>query len=311
MCMYNILFIATESSIETTSQQNLETRSKKEGLYSLIKKKKGLYEELRDHGNDEEELLYDQTCEIQREFNYLFTKVIRKLVSEKVNPREFIRFLKREPGSLFEVESSKLQEVANDLVAVTEIVEDYCSWFNHSLLGQIIKIFCEGDKKIQKAHKEYCTHLQKYCRHRLRDFRKKKIFTSGRENGEKMLVKVDKMWDKIEIKHLEEVVYNIAKILKVQRYLLDLSSVEEGCVQLTLLVPVCIADAVFPLTAEQEAEMMEIGVTDLQCRSYHFPHKVCNRTHSEKNLPLPVCTYAIAELCDSNCKCHFSLCVLM
>jgi len=280
--MYNILFIATESSIETTSQQNLETSSKKEGLYSLIKNKKGLYEELRDHGNDEEELLYDQTREIQREFNSLFTKVIRNLVSQGVNPREFIQFLKREPGSLFEVESSKLQEVADDLFAIIDIVEDYCSWLNHSLLGQIIEIFCEGNKHIKNAHKEYYAHLQKYCRHRLRNFRRRNIFTSRRKNGAKMLVKVDKMWDSIEIKHLEEVVYNIAQILKVKRYLLDLSSVEQGCVQLTLLVPICIADAVFPLTAEQEAYMKEIGVTDLQCGSYHFPHKVCNKTHSEK-----------------------------
>ena len=38
-----------------------------------------------------------------------------------------------------------------------------------------------------------------------------------------------------------------------------------------------------PLTAEQEAAMMEIGVTDLQCGSYHFSQQV---THLQLQ-----CTY--------------------
>jgi len=89
--------------------------------------------------------------------------VRKNLVSQGVTAKEFVLFLKKVPGyddkSLFGTEVSKLNE-ASDLVDVFEIVGDRCSWFNHLFIEQIIKMYCKGNKKIEKAHKEYCTHLQ-------------------------------------------------------------------------------------------------------------------------------------------------------
>jgi len=198
-------------------------------------------------------------------------------VSQGVTAKEFVLFLKKVPGyddkSLFGTEVSKLNE-ASDLVDVFEIVGDRCSWFNHSFIEQIIKMYRKGNKKIEKAHKEYCTHLQRYCKRRVRKCPLKNEFGSGGKKDIRMVMKVDREWDNIRIEHVEEVVFNVARILNVQRHVLTLSSVQYGCAQLTLLVPSYLPDAVFPLTAQQEAFMVEIGVTHLQCRSYHFSHQV-------------------------------------
>jgi len=89
-----------------------------------------------------------------------------------------------------------------------------------------------------------------------------------------MLLKVDREWESIQIEQLEEVILNLAHILKVRRRTLHLYSIEHGCVQLTLTIPIYISEAHFPLTAEEEMNLLEMGVTDLQCGSYHFSQQV-------------------------------------
>ena len=209
--------------------------------------------------------------------NILFATVCEDLVNQRVDVEMFVLFLMNVPGyggkSLFDTEVSKLRE-ATRLVDVFKIVSDRCSWFNHSLVEQIIKKYCKGNKEVEKAHKEYCTHLKKYCKQRVRKFPLKKKFGSRGKKDVPMDIKVDREWDNIRIEQLEEVVFNVARILDVQRHVLMLSSVQQGCAQLTLLVPSYLPDAVLPLTAQQEASMVEIGVTDLQCGSYHFSQQV-------------------------------------
>lgn len=263
---------------ETSSQQSLAACSESNGsngIYSMVKADPlATSKEFQDI--DEEELIIE-THDVRCEFNILLTKVRRFLMTQGVSVRDFVLFLKKMPGyagkSLFETEFSKLCE-ASDLVDVFEIVGDYCSWFNHSFLGQVIKTYCEGNKKIEKAHKDFCAQLQRYCKHRVKKCPLKNGFGSGGKKDAKMVIKVDREWDDIRIEQVEEVLFNVAQILNVRRYLLKLSSVDQGCVQLTVLVPSYIPDAMFPLTAEQEAALIGIGVTDLQCESYHFCFKV-------------------------------------
>ena len=149
-------------------------------------------------------------------------------MSQGVTAKEFVLFLKKVPGyddkSLFGTEVSKLNE-ASDLVDVFEIVGDRCSWFNHSFIEQIVKMNCKGNKKIEKAHKEYCTHIQRYCKHHVRKCPLKNEFGSGGKRDVKMVRK----WDNIQIEQVEEVVFNVARILNVERCVLTLSSAQQGC----------------------------------------------------------------------------------
>lgn len=225
---------------------------------------------------DEDELI-NETRDIQGEFNVLFTKVHSFLTSSKVTVDAFVLFLEKVPGyggkSLFDEEISDLRK-ATTLSSAFRIVRNRCSWFNHSFLGDMIEAYCEDNRRIEKAHKDYCLHLQRYCKHRVKMCPLKNGYGYGGKKDKKLVMKVDRKWEEIQLRELEEVTFNLAHILKVPRHSLHLCSVKNGCVQLTLLVPSYIPDTVFPITTEQETAMMKMGVTDLQCGSYHLSCQV-------------------------------------
>ena len=275
---------ATSPHVET--QQSLNGHR---GIYSKVKDDPLFVEQLQAISINEDKLsiekaeddLVFETHDIRGKFHVLFTNVRRFLMKTGVTVKDFVAFLKEVPGygrkSLLNTEViSKLYE-APDLIDVFDTVRDYCSWFNHSLLGLIIDVYCKDDRRIKKEHEEYYSHLQKYCKHRVKKCPLKNGFGHGRKKDRELVMKVDKEWEEIRIEQLEEVVLNISRILKVPRYTLKLCSVANGCVQLTLLVSNHISDAVFPLSIEQATSMMKMGVIDLQCDNYHFSCQVCTQ----------------------------------
>ena len=218
-----------------------------------------------------------ETHNIQSEFNKVFTKVRKLLENQRVTVDDFVFFLENVPGyggkSLFDADISDLREATN-LTSAFRIVRHRCSWFNYSFLGDIIEMFCEGEKEIVVAYKNYRAHLQSYCKGRAEKVPFKNGFGQGGKKDEVLAFKIDRNWEKIQIEQLEEVIFNLAHILEVQRAILHLYCVKEGSVQLTLLVPSYIPGTVFPLTTKQEEAMLEMGISDLWCGTYHFSCQV-------------------------------------
>ena len=231
-------------------------------------------------GLELEDELMIETLTIRNKFNVLFTKVRRFLMEKGVSVKDFMLFLKNMAGyprkSLPDTKISTLFN-SSDLIDVFATISDYCSWFNHSFLGEIIDAYSRSDEEIRKAHQDFCSNLRTYCEHRVKRIPFKDGFdVKTKEGFVPMILKVDREWEHIQVKQLEEVILSLADILGVPRHALHLKTIEDGCVQLTLTIPSHIPDVVFPLTAEQEAGVVEMGVTDLQCGSYHFAHQVSN-----------------------------------
>ena len=268
------------TSEKTTSQKSTNGHR---GIYSQVKGDPPLDEGLSVNRDKlsietaEDDLVYE-THDIRGKFHVLFTIVRNFLMSKGVTVKNFVSFLKEVPGygrkSLLDKGMiSKLYE-APDLIDVFDTVRDYCSWFNHSLLGLIIEVYCEDNREIKKKHEKYHAHIQEYCKHRIKKCPLKNGFGHGGKKDKALIMKVDSEWEEIRIEQLEEVVINVARILKVSRHTLHLCSVEKGCVQVTVMVPNHIPAAVFPLSTEQETAMMKMRVIDLQCESYHFACQV-------------------------------------
>ena len=84
-----------------------------------------------------------------------------------------------------------------------------------------------------------------------------------------LCVKVETDYDKlVEIKQFQ---CRLCLLLQIPVQMLHLSSVEEGCLQLTFLIPQFVQDAIFPLSTEQELSLKELGVFKLTCGDYHYP----------------------------------------
>ena len=222
---------------------------------------------------DEEELI-TETIKIQREFNVLFTRVRRFLMEKGVTVRDFVFFLRNVPGYPMKVLPESENCEFKTLIEVFESVRQNCSWFNHLFLLQIIDAYCGNGEKLIQSYEKFCAHLRMYCKARIKKFPLKIWFGVVRKGCALMVLKVDRKWESIQIEQLEEVILNLAHILKVRRRTLHLYSIENGCVQLTLTIPSYISEELFPLTTEEEMNLMEMGVTDLQCGNYHFSQQV-------------------------------------
>ena len=220
--------------------------------------------------------LEGETHELRSEFNVLFTKVRRSLEQQGVQVDDFIYFLKRVPAytageqSLFSAEFPGLYQ-KQSLASVFDLVSDYTSWFNYSFISNIIDVYCENNESIRETLQKFQQLLQRYCKHRVCKCSLRNGFGFGRNRAcAHMVLKIDKEWRTIRVKQLEEVTFNLAQILKVHRRSLYLRSVENGCVQLTFIVSNSLAAAIFPLSPEQETQLMEIGVILLHCGDYQF-----------------------------------------
>ena len=273
----NLTTSGRANSDETTVSRTLKMGKELRGIYHKVKADPPLAEHDPDVYEDE---LVIQTYEIRCKYLKLFMKVRNLLMKLGVTVRNFVSFLQEVPGyariSLFDVEIISELRNSSDLIDVFGTIKNYCSWFNHSLLDLIIDTYCDDNERIKKDHQDYCTHLQKYCKHRIKNLPVTNGYGNSSEtNGRNsMIIKVDSEWDAIRIQDLQEVVFTIAHILNVSRHTLYLCCVKKGCVQLMFMVPNYISDEIFPLTSEQETAMMEMGVSSLQCGSCYFSCQV-------------------------------------
>ena len=244
-----------------------------------------LYSEYKDEnlpegckGNEEMDRLYFESLTIQRKFNVLYTLVRESLVSQRKTVEGFLDFLEGIPAykackkSLFDAEIKSLQRKNVEMVEVFRtVIAPNCSWFNHSLLEDIIAVYCSDDDGIRRRYEEYRGELKSYCRNRVCLCSRKNGFWPGRHHSRShVTVKMDREWSKLTVEQLDEIKLNIADTLKLWKHTLYLRSVEKGCVELVFHVPDSVADEVFPLSQGQEVALKEVGVLWLNYGDYQF-----------------------------------------
>ena len=86
---------------------------------------------------------------------------------------------------------------APDLIDVFDMVRDYCSLFNHFLLGLIFEVQCKDNREIKKEHEEYRAHIQKYYKYQIKKFPLKNGFEFGKKKDKVLIMKVDSECEEI------------------------------------------------------------------------------------------------------------------
>ena len=224
---------------------------------------------------DHEDLVAE-TRKMKASFNVLFTKVRRSLQMQKVSVKDFVFFLEGVPAypggaeSLFSAVIPELYK-KEDLVDVFSAVRGYCSWFNYSLIGDIVSAYCVDDASVKQCLQDFCNDLGKYVKHRI--CRCQWSLTNGFGIGRKqdfvhITVKIDQMWESIRVEQLVEVIGCLTDILKVHRRTLYLRSVQNGCVELSFLVPEVVHCVIISLSVTQKAALLDVGVLQLHCHDY-------------------------------------------
>ncbi len=84
-------------------------------------------------------------------------------------------------------------------------------------------------------------------------------------SGENLIVKLDSTYDECEVSRLKLFEWNLCSILHLNKGVLKLCKIDDGCVELTFSLPIqFITSDIFPLKADQEHALKSQGVIDLR-----------------------------------------------
>lgn len=178
----------------------------------------------------------------------------------------------------------------------------FSSFLDYEIFEFIREKFCLDctDEKIN-----YPAHLVTYLKkHRIVEFMKicpnmQWLFTSSSKHltlklGFEITCRLDDL-------HKTKSV--VADILNFNPLILRIIKMEEGCVQLTLLIPGAVADAIFTnnriLTKEQEQRFKDASVLKLECNGFSFDF-------SDQQLPSGIYDYLLVHAATIQAECmHF------
>ena len=199
--------------------------------------------------------------DIERAFARLLLHTCRSFKKKELSMNEIVLYLK--PMSLF---SNSMEEVhkAENMEKLFEVFADKCSWYNHSLLKDLINDL--GDDQDEERFQEYHKTFTLFLKSTLPKIQDEYSFGTGCGEGQKLLsIKINENWDKTTLEQVSQIHHSIARILLVQLRDLYLASVSKGCICLEFLVPESMA---MLLCASQKQTLMAVGVFRLECGEY-------------------------------------------
>ena len=177
------------------------------------------------------------------------------------------------PPTIFRDRVEEMKK-STDIIDVFIILRDYFSFFNYHTLERLIaRLGTDGDR----------SRLQKY-KQELKDYCKRNIFECipilslpSKSDHSVLGIKLGEQFKKFTLEQLQYLKYNISKITGITEPALLVLYVEEGCLQITFLIPSFLEELVFPLSADQETALLGENVLCLKCGGYYYPRKcVCN-----------------------------------
>ena len=175
---------------------------------------------------------------------------------------------------LLENKFSKMKE-AETIDDVFVILKDYHSFFNHDIIDFIVEqVGTEEDKGNLEKYKEDFTE---YCQRSIFECPSLTSNPSVSEAGSSPFVELVMKVDSKSIlePYTAEAVnlfkFQVAKLLQITKYALQLCSAKEGCLQLTFQIPRFMKTIMFPLDAKQRKGLTELGIIKLECDGVSQP----------------------------------------
>ena len=147
--------------------------------------------------------------------------------------------------ALLEDHEDKISD-AKSVSGIYKIIHHYMSFFNPELLGYIIEV--HGTQANRDNFEEYMTKLKSFCQSIVVppvNFSSEEQLQST-EIRQEVRIKLDLSDRRLQC--LRDVKSSIAKILGVEKVVLFINSVGEGCIEIIFLVPQFVVQRLFPLS---------------------------------------------------------------
>ena len=196
--------------------------------------------------------------DIEHTFGTLVLETCRSFKRKEVSIDEIVLLLEQLP--IFD-NSTEVIHKAEKMEKLFQSFRNKWSWYNHSLLEDLINDF--GDDQDKERFREYHSKFTSFLKNPLPKSQNEYSFGTSCTKGQKLLrIKVNENWDITTLEQVSQIHHSVARILKVQLRDLYLTSVSKGCICLEFLVPESTAIA---LRTSQEEALMAVGVFRLEC----------------------------------------------
>ena len=240
---------------------------------------------------------------IEFDFGELTTSIRESLEERKVTPKELVNCLQgcfhhdkilREGREQMFLQVKKECEKCDNLMDFWSTISEYCTFYSYRFLKAIASS--------KYATKEDKDKFEKYDQ-KFRDFSKEIVAKYGgdlhhlKPDGiTEIIIKIKEKFRHINDEHLDEFKEKLASAIGVSQELLHLIDLRPGCTKLTYHTPLIVEVKAFPLTAPQEAALMDLGVIWLLCGKYRFPTKVFNNVEWNFFLMTAILFYRFQEI---------------
>ncbi|XP_019848921.1 PREDICTED: uncharacterized protein LOC109580327 [Amphimedon queenslandica] len=207
-------------------------------------------------------LLMKEAKAINEAFASLLTDVCESMKKRDVSVKTIALYLKS--SKLLEITAKSgltLRETldnATDIDDVFSIISDISSWFNHHPLGLLINKFgTEEDKTSYETFLE--ENVMTYLKRSITEI-PKDSFGEHLEGSGDFKLKLDHTAEHENIcgSQIYFLKGEVAKALDLPMECLKLDSIDKGCLEITLSVPLCVHDEIFPLKFEQAQDLANI-----------------------------------------------------
>ena len=232
---------------------------------------------LKDISDERKRQLYADSEDMIYKFQKLFTSTRNSLVRRNISAKTLAHHLEcleqlkptlndsREPVFGHQLPKLRKSKSVDDAMSV---VNKYCSFFNHHMVELIIEeLGTEQDKeKLAKYKEDFAKYGERHvfeCPSEVGE-----IYEEGQAN---MFVILDDSSDKCSMNHISVFVSNLKKVLNISDGVsLRLCRIRLGSLKLIFQLSLIVQQVIFPLSSDQEADLVCLGVIQLSCGDYQF-----------------------------------------
>ena len=222
--------------------------------------------------------LHTESLRMMTSFQKLFSATIKSLKDRNITVKE----LSNHVGCLQALkpvyEYSKLRCLGIELPkaeTVDEVmatIREYSSFFNYHMLENIINHLGGEQDRINLT--KYLEEFAEYARRKVFEC-PREVGTMNEDGCANIFVTLDESYYDCTVSSLDYFRCELKVILKIPSDVaMKLCRIEPGSLKLTFQIPLSVQQAIFPLSDDQKATLVERGVVQLSCGNFQFTKQV-------------------------------------
>ncbi len=220
--------------------------------------------------------LEQESLNMEKKFNALVTRLQKSLKQQKRDAKEVTNCLlgincmrqvfDGENQCMFRKKRRQLEECST-IDEIWSILQYYFSFFDFYIVEHISNEL--GTKDDREDMGMYKRDFEKYLENRVFPSNLN-FFRSCIPDSKELVLVLDSSFDDCELAHVDELKEQVAKMLFLEPYVLNLKEIKQGCIKLVLLIPEFVFNDIFPLTSDQKLILQQLKVIRLDCGTFHF-----------------------------------------